>query len=90
MPMGPHMDLTFRRSKFASTELMKMACKKPKGLVEKKQKNISRDQLTGDKVGRVYVENKDIYTMQAKRVKALRNSNNGGDDSSKDVDMAEE
>ena len=29
-PMGPFVDLTFRRTKFASSDLMKAACKIPK------------------------------------------------------------
>ncbi|KAL4087169.1 hypothetical protein PRIC1_013068 [Phytophthora ramorum] len=70
--MGPRFDLEFRRTKFASADLIKMATKKPKGLAPKKIKNISRDELTGDKLGRIHMDHQDIYSMQSRRVKALR------------------
>ncbi|KAI9915174.1 hypothetical protein PsorP6_008456 [Peronosclerospora sorghi] len=70
--MGPRFDLQFRRTKFASADLMKIATKKPKGLAPKKIKNISRDELTGDKLGRIHMDHQDIYSMQNRRVKALR------------------
>ncbi|KAF1775027.1 Brix domain [Phytophthora cactorum] len=70
--MGPRFDLEFRRTKFASADLMKVATKKPKGLAPKKIKNISRDELTGDKLGRIHMDHQDIYSMQSRRVKALR------------------
>ena len=70
--MGPRFDLHFRRTKFASNDLMKAATKKPKGLAPKKIKNISRDDLTGDKLGRIHMDHQDVYSMQSRRVKALR------------------
>ncbi|CAI5703027.1 hypothetical protein KXD40_003989 [Peronospora effusa] len=70
--MGPRFDLHFRRTKFASSDLMKAATKKPKGLAPKKIKNISRDELTGDKLGRIHMDHQDVYSMQSRRVKALR------------------
>ncbi|CAH0475304.1 unnamed protein product [Peronospora belbahrii] len=72
--MGPRFNLQFRRTKFASSDLMKAATKKPKGLTSKKIKNISRDELTGDKLGRIHMNHQDIYSMQSRRVKALRKS----------------
>lgn len=92
--MGPRFDLQFRRHKFASADLMKVATKKPKGLAPKKVKNISRDELTGDKLGRIHMEKQDIYAMQSRRVKALRKTpadlKNGGDDGGEDLEMVEE
>lgn len=70
--MGPRFDLEFRRHKFASADLLKAATKKPKGLAPKKIKNVSRDELTGDKLGRIHIDRDDIYSMQSRRVKALR------------------
>uniref|UniRef100_A0AAV1UG93 Ribosome production factor 2 homolog n=1 Tax=Peronospora matthiolae TaxID=2874970 RepID=A0AAV1UG93_9STRA len=70
--MGPRFDLQFCRTKFASADAMKAATKKPKGLVPKKKKNISRDELTGDKLGRIHMDHQDVYSMQSRRVKALR------------------
>ncbi|RLN47602.1 hypothetical protein BBJ28_00005605, partial [Nothophytophthora sp. Chile5] len=31
-----------------------------------------RDELTGDKLGRIHMDKQDIYAMQSRRVKALR------------------
>jgi ribosome production factor 2 len=70
--MGPRFDLFFRRTKFASADLLKIATKKPQALAPKKLKNITRDELTGDKLGRIHLEKQDVYTMQTRRVKALR------------------
>ncbi|KAJ0402754.1 hypothetical protein ATCC90586_007665 [Pythium insidiosum] len=72
--MGPRFDLHFRRHKLASADLLKAATKKPKGLAPKKIKNITRDELTGDKLGRIHLEKQDVYSMQSRRVKALRKS----------------
>ncbi len=70
--MGPRFDLHFRREKLASADLMKAATKKPKGLAPRKIKNITRDELTGDKLGRIHMDRQDVYSMQSRRVKALR------------------
>lgn len=70
--MGPRFDLQFRRHKFASSDLMNAATKKPKGLAPKTIKNITRDELTGDKLGRIHMDKQDVYAMQSRRVKALR------------------
>ena len=70
--MGPCMDLTFRRTKFASADLMRAACKKPKGLKEKKVKNVSRDELTNEKMGRIHLGRQNLDEMKVRRVKALR------------------
>lgn len=72
--MGPRFDLSFRRQKLASSDLIRAATKQPKGLVPKKVKNITRDTLTGDKLGRIHMEKQDVYSMQNRRVKALRKS----------------
>nr|CCA17901.1 conserved hypothetical protein [Albugo laibachii Nc14] len=70
--MGPRFDIGFRRSKFASADLMRAATKKPKELAPKKLKNVSRDDLTGDKLGQIHLDRQDVYSMQTRRVKALR------------------
>lgn len=70
--MGPCMDLTFRRTKFASLDLMRVACKKPKGLKEKKLKNVSRDALTNEKLGQIHLGRQDLDDMKVRRIKALR------------------
>ncbi|KAF0697668.1 Aste57867_11639 [Aphanomyces stellatus] len=72
--MGPRFDLSFRRHKFGSADMLKAACKKPKELAPKKLKNVTRDALTGDKIGRIHLDKQDIYSMNIRRVKALRKS----------------
>ena len=88
--MGPRFDLSFRRQKFASADLVKVATKKPKGLAPKKIKNITRDELTGDKLGRIHMDKQDVYSMQTRRVKALRKTpaELKGKDDAADVAMA--
>jgi len=73
--MGPAMTLNFRRTKFASEDLYKLACRRPKELKVKKKKNVSRNVL-GDKLGRVHMERQDFEKMQVRRVKALRDGGN--------------
>ena len=70
--MGPRFDIGFRRSKFASADLMRAATKKPKELAPKKLKNVLHDDLTGDKLGQIHLDRQDVYSMQTRRVKALR------------------
>ncbi|TMW56701.1 hypothetical protein Poli38472_006711 [Pythium oligandrum] len=88
--MGPRFDLHFRRQKLASADLMKAATKKPKGLAPKKIKNISRDELTGDKLGRIHLGKQDIYSMQSRRVKALRKAPSELKNDAADVDMEDD
>ena len=51
---------------------MRAATKKPKELAPKKLKNVLRDDLTGDKLGQIHLDRQDVYSMQTRRVKALR------------------
>ena len=69
--MGPSMDLTFRRTKFASEELYGQACKRPKQLKVKKTKNVGENEM-GDKVGRIHMDRQDLNKMEVRKVKALR------------------
>lgn len=68
--MGPFLSLTVRRTQFASDDLWKLACKKPKELKQKKVKNISRLQ-NGDKVGKLHMKRQDISNMGGKRMPVL-------------------
>ena len=43
-------------------------------MAPRKIKNITRDELTGDKLGRIHMDKQDVYSMQVRRVKALRKS----------------
>ncbi|KAK7076414.1 rRNA-binding ribosome biosynthesis protein rpf2 [Halocaridina rubra] len=69
--IGPSMTLVLRRTRFASDDLMKRACKQPKQLKTKKVKNKSKD-VFGTKFGRVHMTKQDISKLQTRKVKALR------------------
>jgi ribosome production factor 2 len=71
--MGPHMDLTVRRTQAASEDLWKAACKHPDLSTEKKVKNIGRNSM-GDKVGTLHMKKQNLDRLQSKtrRVTALR------------------
>lgn len=83
--MGPRFDINFRRQKFASQELFKAATRKPKALVTKKVKNVSHDDLTGNKLGQIHLDRQDVYAMQTRRVKALRKTHTKKTDSESEV-----
>eukprot|EP01029_Cantina_marsupialis_P028445 TRINITY_DN776184_c0_g1_i1.p1 TRINITY_DN776184_c0_g1~~TRINITY_DN776184_c0_g1_i1.p1 ORF type:complete len:311 (-),score=77.30 TRINITY_DN776184_c0_g1_i1:243-1175(-) len=74
-PMGPHADLTFRRTKLANHEELRTALRQPRQLSERLGKNIKRDEI-GNKVGRIYTERQDMNTMQVKKMKALKKRTN--------------
>lgn len=67
------MDLTLRRSKLPTEDLMKEACKKPKELKVKTKKNISTDGL-GTTHGRIHVGKQEINKLQTRKMKGLKKS----------------
>ncbi|ORY04089.1 Brix-domain-containing protein [Basidiobolus meristosporus CBS 931.73] len=69
--MGPSLDLTFRRSKFAPEEIMKQATKAPRELKPKKVKNIQHDEM-GDKFGRIHLGRQDFEKIQTRKMKGLK------------------
>lgn len=76
--MGPRMDLSIRRLRFAPDEMLKEALKRPKmdkKLVEagqgKRRKNIETDEM-GDLVGRLHVGRQDLAGMQGRKMKGLK------------------
>ncbi|XP_071869095.1 ribosome production factor 2-like protein Non3 isoform X1 [Bombus fervidus] len=69
--IGPRADLICRRTKLASEDLFKQACKKPKELKVKKKKNISVDKL-GITFGRVHVGAQNINSIQTRKMKGLK------------------
>lgn len=71
--MGPSFDFKVGRTRFAPTELLRQALKKPRELGVKKHKNISTNPL-GDKLGRVHVGQQNIDRIQTRKVKALKKS----------------
>jgi ribosome production factor 2 len=69
--MGPFLDLSLRRAKWASDDALKEALKKPKGLGPRKVKNVSRDEL-GSAVGRLHMEKQDFAKLQLKKNRAFK------------------
>lgn len=69
--IGPRADLICRRTKLASEDLFKQACKKPKELKVKKKKNISVDKL-GTSYGRIHVGAQNINSIQTRKMKGLK------------------
>jgi len=71
--MGPSLDLTLRRTHYASDELMKVAMTRPKAMAQapKKVKNITRSKLLG-KQGRLHVPRQDLNKMATAKMKGLK------------------
>ncbi|KAK9298043.1 hypothetical protein QLX08_008539 [Tetragonisca angustula] len=69
--IGPRADLICRRTKLASEDLFKQACKKPKELKVKKKKNISVDKL-GTTYGRIHIGAQNINSIQTRKMKGLK------------------
>ncbi|XP_012255041.2 ribosome production factor 2 homolog [Athalia rosae] len=69
--IGPQVDLIVRRTKLASDDLYKQACRKPKELKVKKKKNISMDAL-GSMHGRVHMGKQRLQTIQTRKMKGLK------------------
>uniref|UniRef100_A0A183E2E1 Ribosome production factor 2 homolog n=1 Tax=Gongylonema pulchrum TaxID=637853 RepID=A0A183E2E1_9BILA len=73
--IGPRIDFSVRRNKFASESLFRTATKQPKQLLAKRRKNRSTD-VFGTELGRVHVGKQNIDGMQTKKLKALRGPKN--------------
>jgi len=69
--MGPSLDLVLRRTKIASDDLYKRACRVPKATKTKKVKNKSRDQL-GTEHGRIHMTKQDLGKLQTRKMKGLK------------------
>ncbi|XP_014212478.1 ribosome production factor 2 homolog [Copidosoma floridanum] len=69
--IGPRMDLRVRRTKLATDDLFKQACKRPKELKVKKKKNISEDGL-GKTLGRIHMGSQKLHKIQTRKMKGLR------------------
>lgn len=81
--MGPRFDILLRRSKLASNDLWKVACKQPVQVQVKKTKNISMD-VFGTKVARIHLGRQELRRIQTRKVKALKdNEKDGGNSSAK-------
>jgi ribosome production factor 2 len=94
VPMGPCLDLSLRRHKPADPELWKAAMRRPKlkkqdverGL-GKKRKNLGVDDM-GDLRGRVHVAKQDLGKLQTRKMKGLRRSALGEEESESDGESA--
>eukprot|EP01063_Lacrimia_lanifica_P021959 TRINITY_DN29669_c0_g1_i1.p1 TRINITY_DN29669_c0_g1~~TRINITY_DN29669_c0_g1_i1.p1 ORF type:complete len:362 (+),score=178.69 TRINITY_DN29669_c0_g1_i1:64-1149(+) len=71
--VGPTIDFEIRRTQFANPQMMKHACKQPKGMVSKLGKNITRDGL-GEQYGQVHLEGQTakLATMGTRKFKAFK------------------
>ncbi|XP_063242567.1 ribosome production factor 2 homolog isoform X2 [Bacillus rossius redtenbacheri] len=69
--IGPSIDFTLRRTKLASDDLFKLACKSPKELKTKKVKNVSRDKF-GTKHAQIHIPRQNIGTLQTRKMKGLK------------------
>jgi len=69
--IGPSADFVVRRTKLASADLYKSACKKPVELQPKKVKNITKD-VFGSKLGRVHMPRQDLARMPTRNYKGLK------------------
>jgi len=69
--IGPHMNFVLRRTKLASQDLFKAACKRPKALRPKKVKNVKRD-VFGSTHGRIHMERQDYAKLQTRKLKGLK------------------
>lgn len=68
---GPSIDFKLRRTKLASEDLYKEACKIPRELKPITKKNISRDAF-GSKLGRVHMGRQEIGRLQTRKMKGLK------------------
>ena len=72
--MGPMMDLEIRRTHIADDEYFTTACKKVKNVDKpKKIKNVTKDAF-GSTLGRVHVPSQRIGTIQTRKMKGLKES----------------
>ncbi len=70
------MNMSLRRRKQASEDLVKESLKVPKGAVVKLQKNIEVGPM-GDRVGRVHMKKQDLSNLSVSRLKGLKKRKRG-------------
>lgn len=70
--VGPRLDLTLRRRKGASDELVKESLRQPRQTTKTIfQKNIERNAM-GDRTGRVHMQKQDLSNLNIARLKGLK------------------
>jgi len=79
VPHGPQMDLTLRRTQFASAELAKESLRVPHQVKAgaKRPKNVSVDEF-GETLGRVHMERQDFSKLELRKSKAIRGARKAG------------
>lgn len=71
--MGPSYDMTLRRTRFATADIVKQATLVPRELKPKKVKNIKTDEF-GDQLGRIHMVKQDFGKLQTRKMKGLKDS----------------
>ncbi|KAA0201846.1 hypothetical protein HAZT_HAZT000285 [Hyalella azteca] len=69
--IGPSLSFTLRRSKLASDDMLKTACRKPKAVLPKPVKNISKNAL-GTKLGRIHMTKQHLKDLQVRKTPAIK------------------
>jgi ribosome production factor 2 len=69
--IGPSIDLKVRRTKIASDDLFKLACKQPKELKVRKVKNVSKDAF-GTRHGQIHIPKQNTDKLQTRKMKGLK------------------
>ncbi|KAF2351153.1 Brix domain [Trinorchestia longiramus] len=69
--IGPSLTFSLRRSKLASDDLLKTACRKPRALMSRPVKNISKNAL-GTKLGRVHMQRQDYKDLQVRKTAVIK------------------
>jgi len=83
LEIGPRMDLSLRRTKFASDDLFRRSLRQPKEAKIRKRKNVDED-VFGTKMGRIHVGKQDLGKIQTRKLRALKNT-----EEEKEVEMEE-
>ncbi|XP_045499021.1 ribosome production factor 2 homolog [Colias croceus] len=71
--IGPSIDFKLRRTRLASEDLFKEACRVPREVKPLTKKNISKDAF-GTKHGRIHMGKQDIQRLQTRKMKGLKKS----------------
>ncbi|CAK1555146.1 unnamed protein product [Leptosia nina] len=71
--IGPSIDFKLRRTRLASDDLIREACRVPRELKPITKKNISKDAF-GSKMGRIHMGKQDINRLQTRKMKGLKKS----------------
>jgi len=71
--IGPSFDLKERKFTLADEVLYKKALKQPKGIKETKEKNIEKNQILGEKRGRIHMQKQNLGAVSLKKFKKIMN-----------------